>query len=119
MEEVAKRGCCSLVGYQRGTDVFDPEFSLRGSPCLRIRRHEHRLNPSRRADRQHAAISVATVPEGVDGPAGDVDERSCRSLDPSLTHLERVLPLPHVKASSKRCLWSSGPPASPAGLRLS
>jgi hypothetical protein len=86
------------IRCQRGTDVFSPELALRGSQCLGIRRHEHRFDPPRRADSQHAAIAVAAVPESVDRPTGDIDESSGRGIDQSVTHPERVLPLQHVKS---------------------
>jgi hypothetical protein len=55
----------------------------------------------------------------VDCPTGDIDEGSGRGLNQSLTHLERVLTLQHVKRFIEKVLvelWSTGIASWPEAL---
>src|SRR5260370_4971060 len=105
------RWLTSGVGSQRGTDLFSSECARGRGPRLSVRRQEQVFDPSRRADRQHAALSIAAVTQGMDGPARDIDEGSCRSFDQALAHLDRVNTLEHVEGFIERVLmerWSAG-----------
>src|SRR5229473_686668 len=94
----------SGVGRQWGTDIFGSELAHGRGPRLSVGRQEQVLDPSRRADRQHAALCIATVTQGMDSPAGEIDEGSRRSLDQALAHLDRVITFEHVEGFIERML---------------
>src|SRR5260370_13464456 len=103
------RWLTSGVGSQRGTDLFSSELARGRGPRLSVRRLEQVFDPSRRADRQHAALSIAAVTQGMDSPARDIDEGSRRSFDQALAHLDCVITLDHVEGFVERMLVERRP----------